>query len=264
MNNYLGGYGQGEVVSTFRPSYPPSYKVTYYGTQADVNFSASVYYANQWTVEITSGNPYVMVATLNLETSGNGLTPITGSEGIYPTINWSLHYNTTTKDLLHAKVNMISWIGDINQQDKAQLTHDINNPSSSINWSSYSSASASVAAAQTIYNMYSAGDEDIPIYQQVLRETIIMPSSYDLTWYQTNLSSIYSKTTLASVIGIPTNWQNAMWDGTDPSSALTFGIPYHYGWQKQPPSCDQSGATITMVQEYYFGLWPQNIYGTVL
>jgi hypothetical protein len=262
MNNYLGMGGFGESISTFKQNKYPSYTVNYSDNITNVNYSASIYWGKGWDVTITSGNPYTMQASLNVELQSDGITPVTAA-GTYVTVNWGLHYNVTQTELLSCTPNILPWITGVTAAEKTIIENKISNPSATgdTTWTSSLGSSAS----QTVYNMYLVGQKTIPVYQQVLTKRSIVPSTYDLTPFITNVGSYYAKSSLASAIGIPTNWQNSMWTApSDPSSTTTYNITYYYGWLKQAPTMDQNGSSITINQEWWYGLYPSNTYGSRL
>ena len=265
MNNNFGQAGFGNSKAVYQVNKFPQYTNTFYGSSASVAVSASLYYLRGWQVEVESGNPWTMTATLNCEVGGDGITPITGS-GTYITINWSYHYKTTEKEILHVNTDVISWINNINQQDKIRLDYLVANPPKDgvVDWTTFTTSSVSVSASVVLWNMLQSGTRTVPVITPILRQTLVVPSTYNMGSFNTNLYNVYTKGTLSSAIGIPTNWYNIMPQGTDPSSTATNNIPYHYGWLKNPPTQDQNGTVITIQQDYEYGLYPQNIYGTAL
>jgi len=258
--NLYGTNGWGPLVSIFQQNKYPQYKSTFTGNASDVNYSASVYWANGWDVTITQGNPYTMDVSLNVELQSNGITPVTGS-ATYITKNWSLKYNTCDKEITHCDAS-------INDQDKRQLDYLIANPptsSTAVNWAAnFSTSSTSLSASQAVYNLYIAGFTKVPISTPVFHLSMIIPSTYDLTAFLTNTYAIYTKATLCSQFGVPSNWQNGMPMGSDPASSTTYGIQFHYGYLKQPATIDQNGSSAQINQEWIYGLWPANIYGSTL
>ena len=281
MNNNFGTDGFGPSETNVKNGKPPQYTVTYYGTQAQVNFSGSIYYNFGYDVKYTQGNPWTMTATLNTEVGGDGISPITGLSGSYNVLNWSYHYNTTPTELLAASPLIIPWITNIVQSDRVLLQRIMNNPPidgvvifnstssvsntdatyQSVNWNGNS---ASIAACSTIWNMHTNGFKTIDVIQPVLRLSMIVPSGASLSFFNTNIYSVYTLATLITTLGIPSNWSGIMPMGSDPSSTTTQGIPFHFCWQKQPPSNVQNGSTISIDQDFVYNLYPQNVYGTAL
>jgi len=265
FNNNFGTDGYGPQESTYQVNKFPQYTVPYSGPSSSVYHSASIYYNKGWQVKVTQGNPYQMVATLQCELSSDGITPITGT-GSYVTVNWGLHYKTTDKDILNVGTNIIPWIGQIETSDRILLANAINSPPKNgiLDFTTFSTNSLSVSSSQTIWYMVQSGFKTVPIVTPILRMTLVVPSTYNMTSFNNYIGSNYSVSTLASAIGIPSNWSSIMPQGTDPNPTGSNGIPYLYGWLKQPPTQDQNGTTITIQQEWEYGLWPQNIYGTRL
>lgn len=257
----FGADGYGTSVAIYQQNKYPQYTKTYYGTSASVAYSASVFYAYGWQVKVTSGNPWVMEANLNLELGSDGITPVTDT-GSFVTINWSYHYKTTEKEILHVGNNVISWLNQVTPAERQILENHAANPSATgdVAWT----ASLSSSASMVIWNMMQSGFKTVPVVTPILRKSMTVPSTFNLTSFNSNLNHYYSKANLSTAIGIPTNWYNIMPQDTDPSASFTSGITYYYGWLKNPPTQDQNGSTITIQQDFEYGLYPSNIYGSRL
>lgn len=264
LTNNIGANGYGPSEVTYQINKYPAYTRTYYGDSASVAVSASVYFNNGWTVKVTEGNPWKLEANIQCELGG-GINPITGT-GSYVTVNWSLHYKVTDKEILHVNQDVIPWINQILPQDKVVLDNFLANPPKNglFPSASFSTNSLSVSSSMVVFNMIISGTKTVPVTTPILRKSMTVPSTFDMSSFNTNVLAVYTKGTLSSNIGIPSNWYAIMPQGTDPSSTVTNGIPYHYGWLKQPPTQDQNGTTITIQQEFEYGLYPQNIYGNSL
>ena len=275
MNNRFGQAGTGSFTADWKHNKYPSYTQLFYGTLAEVNYSGSIYWNKGWDVNIVQGNPCVLTATVNVElqSGGDGITPVTVA-GTFVTCNWSFHYNTAEKELLEVNTNVIPWINQIATVDKTRIESLLSNtPSGSIDWGTGSanyfsgSTSASVAACQVVYTMLKNGMKTVPIIQPILRQQLVVPNGWDLTTCGSNLERIYAKASVQSEIGVPSNFYAVMpQDSPDINYYTDSGtaIPCLYGWQKQPPTIDQNGTTMTITQEWNYGLWFQNIYGTRL
>ena len=257
--SFIGTNGQGPRKWEYKQNkYPVSHQTCYLDNYADAMYSASVYFNWGWDVDVTEGNPYTLEAVVNAEV-GSTSNAIISSTGSYYTVNWSMHYVTPEKELLEVNTNTVAWINQISQQDKATLQNYIANPTGSMGWTGSLQSTASLTA----YNLMTSGQRTVPIVQPILRQTLVVTNQFVLTGYNTNLLGVYSLSTLTSAIGIPTNWYDVM-------NLQTYGtvtnnsIPYNYGWQRQPPTMDQNGVIITITQDYVYGLYPQNIYGTLL
>ena len=284
MNNSFGTSSFLTRQATYKYNKPPHYVDTFVGSQTDVYSSGSAYYSFGWQVEYTPGNPWTMTATIDADIGSNNLPITTGSA--YITTNWGFHFNTTEKELLHTTVNGLNngngaWLNNILTQDKNALEYFIANPpintsTSGVNtpatmsWTTangYSGNSTSIAAAQVVWAMTRNGAKTIPIIQPVLRQSIIVPTGYNMTSWVSNLNRVYAKSSVQSENGVPTNFYNLMAQDTDPSSGTVqtdtgTNIPLIYGWLKTPPSIDQNGLNITITQDWVYGLYYQNIYGT--
>jgi hypothetical protein len=247
------------------PNKYPSYTEMFYGTSASVYTSASVFAELGWTVKVTSGNPWTMEASIQCEIGSDNKTPITGS-GNFVTVNWSYHYETTDKELLHVNADVISWINTINQQDKVVLDYNIANPPKDgiFPVASLTTSSTSISASLNVWNLAQTGTRTVPVVTPILRKSMVVPSTYNLSSFNTNLNNIYTLGTLTSSIGVPANWASIMPQQTDPSASATNGLVCHYGWLKQPPTQDQNGTTINIQQEWRYGLYPQIVFGTTL
>jgi hypothetical protein len=289
MNNTLGLQGYGAQTWEFPFAKPPKYTVVYYGSQTNCNTSGSVYHAKGWDVKYTSGDlgdAYTMTATLNQEVGSDGITPLT-TLGSYTTLNFSLHYNNSEKELLFAGVNVIPWINNISTKDKTTLESLISNPPTNATALGYSSTSAdfgvnwnntdpnslftgssatSISASQVVWTMANNGFKTVPIIQPVLRMNIVVPAGYNMSTFTSNLLSIYSQATMVSEINLPSNWNSVLPYNSDPSPLTAAGngasIPLLYGWLKQTPDMNGNGSTITVNQDFIYGCWYQNVYGT--
>lgn len=286
MNNSFGTSSLASRVATFKYNKPPHYVDTFVGTSASVYYSSSVYYANGWEISIVPGNPYTLTATVDSDVNNNNQPITTGSS--YITTNWSFHFNTSEKELLHASVNglnntYVSWLNNITSKDKNTLEYFIANPPTSgsnppivlpIDWTSGTSSfngssGTSISASQVVWAMTKNGAKTIPIVQPVVRMTIIVPYGYNLSYFTSNLNRVHYASTVQSQTAMPNNFYNIMAQDTDPGSGTVttdtgVNIPLHYGWLKTPPSIDQNGLNITIQQDWVYGLYYQNIYGTVL
>jgi hypothetical protein len=289
MANYIGKSGFGSQTWSFPYGKPPQSTVVYYGTQSECNFSGSIYFALGWNVEYTQGNPFVMTATINRELQSDGKTPVTGI-GSYPTTQYELNFDMTTKDILHVKDPSVSWFSQIDDKDKATLDNIISSPlqfgdfgysgasgDGGVNWSLTSSSSlfsgsnaTSVSASQVVYTMAMNGSKDMDIYIPTLRYSITVPLDYSLSTFYTNVDRIYVKSSVNTEISIPSNRYSQMPQASDPSNIAIAGrpsaggIPYHYGWRKMYPRQTDDGTTLRMEQIWVYGLWPQNIYGVTV
>ena len=263
MNNTFGQPGYGAWSETIALNKPPHYEETYIADLTSATYSGSIYIQKGWTVKLDPGNPAIMHATLDCEVGSDGVTPIT-SGGVYNTINHGIQPTIVDKEILDCNVNMISWIGQIPIGDKLMLEQHIANPdiSGSTSWTGSLQSTASLV----VWNMSLSGQKTIPVVVPTYKYHAVVYQGFNLVPYNTNVLSIYSLATMTTNCNIPTNWYNALncYTQTDPSTAYTNGIPYHYGWQKKPASQDGNGIQITIDQCYEFGLWPQNVYGTPL
>jgi hypothetical protein len=214
---------------------------------------------------------------LEAEVGGDGITPVTGS-GTFTTVNWSIHYKTTEKDILHATVSQISWLSQLNENQINILERRFSDPppagqslqgaeptfNATFSGSTPTTFSGSYTAGDVIWTMAQMGFKTIPIVTPVLRLSVTSNNAITLTGYTTNMNRVYSKSSLASAIGIPSNFTACMPQDSDPSTADTKGIVMIYGWLKQPPTIDQNGLNLSIQQEYEYGLYPQNVYGVRL
>jgi len=288
MTDHLGSSGSFlKRVSTFKQGRPPRYIDTFSGEQAAVDFSASLYYAYGWEVNKTKedGKPWTMTATIDSDIGSNNQPITTGSS--YVTTNWSFHYNTSEKDLLHCGKNGVnitaaSWITQISGSDIVALDYYISNPPTTqslnssvtipapITWTAaggFSTNSTSINASQVVWAMTKNGVKTVPIVQPVLRMTMVVPNTYILTSFTNNLNRVYSKASVNSEIGVPSNYYNCMAQDSDPSSGTVVtdnnvNLPLIYGWLKMPPTIDENGLQITITQDWVYGLYYQNMYGS--
>lgn len=284
--NYIGTTGYGPTQIEAIPNKYPKYNVYVNGVYSQVNATASIYAGLGWDVTVTQGNPTAMVATIQSELQSDGMTPISSS-GVYNTVNWAMHYDECEKSILHAGVAYVPWITQLTQTQINILEKALSDPptgSLSDLYPQFNTATGSsgmapptfsssylpytVTAGDVVWNMSLKGIRDIPISQPVLRYSATVGSAFTLTSYTSNLFATYSPSTLVSAWSIPSNWSaviNAISNlYTNPSTSDTYGIPFYYGWQKKPPTMDQQGSIINIQQEYKFGLYPQNIFGSVL
>lgn len=266
MINNIGKISNTQWVEEYVVNKYPKYTATFSGTEAQCRTSGSAYFAKGWDVTLSSGNPWNLVCKLENEKGGSdGITPVTAS--VLPTKNWSLHYKTTEKDLLHTTIQQVSWINQVTNNQITILETCFSTPPEGGNiLTAYPTFNnlATGSAGETVWNMHLMGFKSIPIVQAILRLSMEVNSNYVLTDFTANVNRYYTKTSLATAIGIPTNFKDAMPQDTDPASGTTHGITCYYGWLKQPPTIDQDGSNIKMQQEWEYGLWPSNIYGVRL
>lgn len=277
MTNVIGTGSMTTTTEEYQINKFPKYTVNWAGTEAQVRATGSNYFSHGWNVVYTNGNPWTGVAKLESEVSGDGITPVVDSGSIV-TVNWSLHYKTTEKEILHANVQQISWLSQLNENQVNILERRFSDPppagqslqgaepTFNATWSGSTPTtfSGSYTAGDVIWNMAQIGFKTIPIITPVLRVSVTANSAATLTAFTGNIYRYYTKSSLATTIGIPTNFSAAMPQDTDPSSSATKGITCYYGWLKQPPTVDQNGITLSVQQEYEYGLYPSNIYGTRL
>ena len=264
----IGSNGWGPMVSTFVQNKYPKYQKTYYATSsADINTSASVYWTKGWNVTITEGTPYKMDVELNVELSGDGITPVSAT-GSYVTKNWAYKYNVNDKEIWHCSSDVIPWINQITDADKHQIDYIVANPpatSSVVNFtSSFSGGTTSISASQVVLNMFNAGFTKVPIKQPVLHLRLQVPAAFNMSSLYSYDGYVITKGTLSGLVGIPSNYLAIMPQGTDPSPTSSYNIPMHYGWWQQPTTNDMNGSVITIDMEWHYGLYPQNIYGVSL
>ena len=256
------------MTSTFKQNKYPKYQKTYYATSsADIFYSASVYFAKGWDVDFTEGTPWHMNVELNVELSGDGITPVS-STGSYITKNWGYKYNVNDKEIVHCSSDVIPWINQITDADKRQIDYIIANPpqtSSIVNFTaSFSGGPTSISASQVVLEMYNAGYTKVPIKQPVLHLRLQAPYNFNMTGLYSYDGYVITKGTLSGLVGIPSNYLAIMPQGTDPAPSSSYNIPMHYGWWQQPTTNDMNGSVITIDMEWHYGLYPQNIYGVAL
>lgn len=306
MNNVFGTNGFNSQTEEYSVNKYPVITKTFQGSESDVRTSGSIFLSKGWNVKLSEGIPWTMTATIQSELDTDGITPIT-TTGSFETINWSLHYNVVEKNLLEVGNNGLyngttAWIANIDTKDKVTLNDIINNPPKSgsaawsgqiydggVNWGNSvwlggevfengapfsGSAAASVTASQVAFTMAQNGVKSVPVVQPVLRMSMVVPSDYNLSTFNTDLMKVYHKSRVQSETGLPSNWYNIMPQETDPSSLPVAGsggsgatisaLPLIYGWLKQPPVQDQNGVVINVTQDWVYGLYFQNIYGSRL
>jgi hypothetical protein len=270
---------------------PPHYEDIWVGTSASMQSMQNSYANFGWSAKLEAGNPYTLTSTidaaLNGDNSPNTSSTATGSASAIQT-NWSFHFDTAQKDLLHVGIAGLyngngSWIGDINEQDKVALDYYISNPPTHIigdiaypttmSWSgpssSFSSDSTSIAAAQVVWTLAKNGQKTVGITVPILRLTKIVPFGYDLSPYTNNINRVWSALSLYNYYGIPNSFYNVMWQPSDPASGTVqtdagVNIPLIYGWFQNPPSIDQNGAVVTIQLDFTYGLYYQTLVGTRL
>lgn len=275
MNDHFGTSSLQSKVEIYKIGELPKVTCTYAGTEADMRATGSAYINCGWKVQYTSGVPFTMVASLDGNLNSDGITPITASVSGSTTIKWAMHYKTSEKEVLHAKVQTIPWLNQLTAHQIATLETGFNSPPSDGNIRSVAVPSGSFnngaalfsgsyTAGDVVWWMSKAGWKTIPIATPILRMTATINTGSNLTAYSSNIYRYYTKTSLSSAVGVPSNWVAAMPQDTDPASTDTFNIPMYYGWLKQPPTFDQDGGTITVQQEFEYGLYPQNVFGVRL
>ncbi len=295
MPNYIGSPSGSFVKRIYsqQTAKSPHYEDTYIGLSQSLAVIQTDYYNKGWKVEVTPGNPYTLVATVDLPLNSDnspftGSTP-TGSNSSVQT-NWFFHSDTATKDLLHVGQRGVlngvyNWLNDISMHDKNALEYLIANPPTTasaqgitvpipINWNYSDTASpfsgsnsTSVSAAKVVWAMTKNGQKTIDIKVPVLRMTKTVPLGYNLTLYTGNCETIYYASTLWNVYGIPDSYYYAMRQDSDPASGTVTtddgtNLPLHYGWKKNTPEIQQNGSLVNITLDFTYGLYFQNTYGS--
>ena len=267
MSTFLGtsGYTTYEVEGQYNKF--PTYTNTYVGLATDVDASASAYFAKGWNIKTTqgAGDPMKkLVATLQCQTGGDGLTPVSTTSSYK--WNWSMHTNIAEKELLYCNTWVIPWINNITTNDKILLESLLINGSGSLNTSGFTGGSASISASQVVWTMALNGQKTAPVTQPIVKMDLVAPYNVDLTVIKQNELRIYAKASvLAEQPTLLSNYYAQMQQPSDPSGLVTDNgstIPLLYGWQKQPATIDQNGITCHIQQEWWFGLFPQNLFLT--
>jgi hypothetical protein len=263
MSDFIGLSNTGSQTETYKQNKYPQITRTMYGLESDVRYSGSRYWGQGWDVEFERGES-LFKGTFSVSgevDSGNNI--IQYGSGSYITLNWNMVFKTTEKELLHCSQNEIAWIDQVTLAEKSILETALSDPPKDGSYPLHLYSSASYV----VWNMAKFGFRTVPVSVPVFRMTLTVPATYNLGNYYTNLypiPSVYTLSTLASTLGIPSNWTAVMPQGTDPSTTTTNGIPMHYGWKKNPPDVQENGAFMTVQQDWEYGLWPQNIYGVSL
>jgi hypothetical protein len=269
MNNFIGTSGWGPLTKNCKYGKYPHYEQTYYATSlADVNFSGSIYYNNGWNVEYTVGNPCMARCSIDCEVQSDGMTPVTG-QGSFVTVNWSVKVNTIDKELLETNQlngSSVFFLNNLTTADKVQLQSQINNNTGSLITSSNGVSmfsSGGLAVAEQVWTMTKNGVKSIPVIEPVIRKTIVIPSNYDLTTFYTNINRIYSVGTMNLETNmLPNIYAQFSPQTADPAPLVTEDgqwMTLQYGFKKLYPEMDQNGQTITLSQEWVWGLWFYNM-----
>lgn len=292
MNIKIGTSGYGKRTEDYVSGKPPRITQEFFGTEAEVRATSSYFSNYGWNVTIENGNPWTGKASI--EGNLNGNVPVTGSSTTSSVDNtytpqWSYHFRTTEKELLHCSSQVVSWLNELTPTQKSILENEIPSPSVTgsghmdnnigdwvteleekyPNFNTGATGSHNMAGYKTwgtagdvVWVMSRQGFRTIPIVQPILSLRVTLPSGSNLSYYSSNINRVYSKTTLGTQLGVPINYLSVMPQDTDPSNTTTQGVNYIYGWLKQPPSFETQGGNTNLTQEWQYGLYPQNVFNT--
>lgn len=271
MTNNFGNTGYGSRTEEYVQNKNPKITQEFCGTEAEVRATSSLLYNYGWDVTIKNGNPWTGEATIQATVSGN--SPITGSSttssiSATSTPTWTLTSTIGEKELLHCNTKIVPWISQLTDYQKSILEVAISNPPTGSLYDAYPNFNSGSSlygggytAGDIVWRMARQGFRTVPVLQKILKFSISLPSGSDLTYYGSDELGIYTKSTLLTQVGVPANLYTIMPQDTNPSSGSTDGIPYYYGWQKQPVDIQRQGNNDVINLEWKYGLWPQNIFG---
>ena len=107
------------------------------------------------------------------------------------------------------------------------------------------------------------GLKSVRVNAPTIRHTRIMRRDFTVQQAYDKVGRVFTTTTLKTYEGVPAQVLFGIPNDSDPTRG--DGLTVHYGWLKKPASIQQiSAGQWQIVQEYYWGLWSEDIYGTAL
>lgn len=201
-------------------------------------------------------------------------------------IKWEFFANQSMKDLLEASVES-TMISALSQYQISLIRQLLQNPPTTTQNAMDAKGNAisvpvlSNLAAATFkdpngngtdtngtnafnaWNLMMQGVKDYPIFQPVIRRTLITSNEYLGVQATLHIKQILSQATLISIEGVPQNalFYNLLPNDTAPPTAKNLA----YGWLKLFPTVQEVALRkYQIVQEWQYGLWSTLIWGSPL
>ncbi len=244
---------------------------TFKGTEAQIRIKEDALINLYWTTKRTPGPLWTLEATIsNVDENGNsdGSTTST-ADGLV--VQWELQPNLDEKDLLEA-LN-IPVVRNLPTNYKKYIKDKLVDPDNTSRIlapliTTPAMTNTDHANAQIVWKLLLHGATSVDVIFPVIKRTVTPNINYSLVGYATNENRIFSKATLVTGEDVPTNFAAIMPAYLYPDSSATVtidGLNYNYGYRKGPTNVQQISLTKNQVsQDWTFGLWSQDVYGSLL
>ncbi len=124
---------------------------------------------------------------------------------------------------------------------------------------------ADYATAYSLYLLIQAGVTEYPLEASVIRHSQVTSNLYAVQANYSNVGRIISSGSMTTIEGTPSNLLFAVPNTPTPQQFIEFQGDLQYGWRKVRPAVSRlSRMKWRFVQNYQFGLWPTQLYGTTV
>lgn len=230
-----------------------------YGTQG--------FNAYKWTITPMDMDDWheVTMESASGSYTGNGNTTVSEDPSAPLNDVWELVPTLAEKDILDSEISLISTIGASNMVILKNIISGTGpdtwtgDPTTTFN----NNPSADYTATVKFWNLYQAGFKTVRVLAPTIRHTRVMRRDFTVAQAYDRIGRVFTTTSLRTYENVPAQVLFDLPNTSDPTR--NDGITVHYGWLKKPASIQQvSEGKWQIVQEYDWGLWPEDIYGTTV
>ena len=207
----------------------------------------------------------VLIQSANGSYTGSGSTTVNNDPNAPLIDSWELVPNLVEKDLLESDSatllaisasNMVILKNLISGSGPDQWTGD---PTTTFN----NNPSADYSATVKIWSLFQAGFKTVRVLAPTLRHTRIMRRDFTVQQAYDKIGRVFTTSSLKTYEQVPAQVLFDLPNNSDPSRY--DGLVMHYGWLKKPCSIQQVSAGQWQIQqEYDWGLWSEDVYGTTV
>jgi hypothetical protein len=121
------------------------------------------------------------------------------------------------------------------------------------------------AAAYSLYRLMSAGVSEFPVEGSIIKHTMMCSNLYTPQVAYSRVNRLISNDTMINYEGMPSGLLFSLPDLPTPTQFVETPLDLQYGWRKMRPSVTRLAAfKWRLVQNYQLGLWPIQLFGSVL
>ena len=250
---------------TFTPNVGGEWGGRYEGPKAAV-IAAMYNLANAgYSVQYECDASPIASFTYSVPTTNSGAVPSSANDDY--TDNYQVSRNTAQKEILMSDHPLVT---ELNATNLEELKAYMLAPSIFVEAEGFTlTGAASFDAANYLWDLFQSGVKCVEVKQPILRITRQTNPLYDRPFDVTLMDRVLTTSRMISDSGVPSNFAiplvalaTQMERGT---VTRADALELNFGWLKDTVTLETIGTRrIQYVVEYKFGLWDQQLYGTVV